>query len=196
MAPAPLRDGLLRALLRHFESGQGIALVAATNACCPAAIEHGPTACTCWEPVHDLPQAEPSELALRELDRGVPPPARRRMCDDCAYRPESPERAGDPDYAGDPAELERLAREDRFWCHTGMRKITAWRHPSGITLPAAGDGDYRPPVVGGIPFKADGSIGEQCAGWDARRRALAAADQRVPASASPSGSSDEGRRPC
>ena len=97
------------------------------------------------------------------------------MCHDCAYRPNSPEKTGDEAYAGDPQELERLAREDRFWCHDGMRQPRSWLHPpSGVTIAAVLAGDYQPPIIEGIPWRADGQPGLLCAGWAARRRALTA----------------------
>src|SRR4051794_15360348 len=57
--------------------------------CCDGAANLGPTFCTCWEPVYDTPrQAAPRT--------GLPTETRPLMCGDCAYRPGSPERRGDP----------------------------------------------------------------------------------------------------
>lgn len=175
---ADLRDGFLRALLAHFESGQGLALVAGGSPwkCCPGALREGPAACTCWTPVYDLDQTDPAPATVVALILGdQQPPVRSRMCDDCAYRPDSPERTGDENYAGDTAKLEHLAATgERFWYHDGMRRPAAWVHPRGMRIPAVGDGDYQPPIVEGIPFRADGQPGLVCAGWSARNRALAA----------------------
>lgn len=144
--------------------------------CCPGAAVYGPHRCTCWVAVYDLEQAPVDQTVVRLLDAGVTPVTRKLMCEDCAYRPDSPEKAGDESYAGDPDFLEGIAaRAERFWCHVGIRKPVAWRHPSGVEIPAH-PGGYDPPKVKGIPYRADGSPAELCAGWDARRRALAHAD--------------------
>lgn len=59
-----------------------------------------------------------------------------------------------------------------FWCHQGMRKPTAFRHPDlGITVATTTDG-YDPPIIADVPYRADGTPGQRCAGWDAMRRAL------------------------
>lgn len=46
----------------------------------------------------------------------------------------------------------------------------AWRHPAGMRIPAdpGRDGDYQPPIVLGVPFRADGQPGLLCAGWAGR----------------------------
>lgn len=121
--------------------------------CCMSAAEDGPAACTCWEPVFDAEQAEPRT----DLEPGTRP----AMCGDCAYRPDSPERLADP-YA-----LLYLAN---FWCHRGIRRPTSWRHPDGRVRP--GDpSDYQPPIVGGVPYRADGRPAERCGGWAALQAA-------------------------
>lgn len=134
--------------------------------CCDGAALRGRRFCTCWEPVFDLEQ-QPL------VDDGRPPaevPTRSKCCHDCAYRAGSPEReAGDGDW------LVELATGDgrMFWCHQGMRRVIAFRHPDGRELPA-GDGDYRPPVGPAerpVAWKADGAVGERCAGWAAHWRA-------------------------
>ncbi len=137
--------------------------------CCYGAAEGGPLDCTCWEPEYDLDQQPPA----------IPAPAvvtRAKMCDSCAYRPDSPERSGDDRYLGaEDGELERIARTDVFWCHEGMRKPVRWRHRLGITVEASTDA-YEPPMRvvddGTVPFKADGSPGDRCAGWAAHRRSM------------------------
>ena len=131
----------------------------------------GPTGCTCWEPIYDLEQ--------QPLENGGEPPAelptRDKCCHDCAYRNGSPEReAGETDTLMERATSAGLA----FWCHQGVRRAIAYRHPDGTEVPA-GEGDYQPPV--GPPereciWKADGSICERCAGWRAHARA---ADREV-----------------
>jgi hypothetical protein len=138
---------------------------APTTGCCIGEVMGGPSHCTCWEPVYDLEQ---QPLA----DDGVPPddvPIRAKCCHDCAYRNGSPERA-------DPHEEDALLalphQEGReFWCHQGLRRAVAYRHPDGRTRPA-GDGDYQPPIgpaARPVAWKADGTVGELCAGWAAHR---------------------------
>lgn len=150
--------------------------------CCESSAIRGPETCTCWEPVYDLEQQPIDEAKATALaDADIAPPVRTRMCGDCAYRPGSPEKTGDQRYTGDATTLEDLAREGRlFWCHIGMRQPVRWRHPSGAEIPAAPD-DYVPVIRDGVPYKADGQPGEVCAGFDARRRALAAATTGVAA---------------
>ena len=131
------------------------------GACCMGAAVKGPQYCTCWEPVYDLGQQEP---------RLGEPGQRGALCADCAYRAGSPERAGDERYNGDQEFLNRIvATGERFFCHQGVRRGVKLVHPSGAEV-EVGPGDYQPPIVGGVPYKADGSPGELCAGWAARRR--------------------------
>lgn len=136
------------------------------HGCCIGEAMRGPTGCTCWEAVYDLEQ-QPLE------NGGVPPeriPTRTTCCVDCAYRKGSPERE-------DEHEEEALFDLGRtpgreFWCHQGVRRAVAYRHPSGAEVPA-GDGDYQPPVgpndgsARSVIWRADGSVGERCAGWAA-----------------------------
>lgn len=125
--------------------------------CCYGSAVNGPGHCTCWEPVYDLDQAEP-DITLKP---GVMP----RRCSDCAFLRNSPERADE--YASE--HLDRLVADgERFWCHDGMRRPKYWRHPSGATT--EGDpADYQPPIIDGVPYRADGRPGDLCAGWTARR---------------------------
>lgn len=135
--------------------------------CCMGAAVYGDRRCTCWTPVYDLEQ---QPLA----NGGVPPneaeiPQRTKCCHDCAYRNGSPERE-----RGEGDQLDDWALDGRseFWCHQGVRKVVAWRHPDGRELPAA-EGDYRPPQTTEPRFaiwKADGTVGERCAGWAACRK--------------------------
>jgi hypothetical protein len=145
------------------DAGQGM--------CCLGTILNGPDGCTCWRARYDREQCDPA--AMRLLSAEARPVTRRRMCVDCAYRPRSPEKNGDETYQGDAQELQRLARDGRpFFCHVGMRRVQAWRHPSGVEV-LGHPGEYDPPIVDGIPYRADGSPAELCAGWGACRRALA-----------------------
>lgn len=135
--------------------------------CCMGSAMDGPRGCSCWTPVYDADQVEPLV--------GLPRPTRPRMCGDCAYRPGSPERSGDESYTADAEQLEHLAATGTpFGCHDGMRRVIGWRHPSGAYVAATSTDYYQPPIRGGVPYRADGTPGELCAGWDARRRALAA----------------------
>lgn len=135
---------------------QALRILTELRHCCMGSAEHGPADCTCWEPVYDLEQAEP--------DRSAEPATRAAMCADCAYRPDSPERQGDDRYRPNEATADAP-----FWCHQGLRKPIAWRHRLGITVECDTDA-YAPPVIAGVPYKADGSPGERCAGWAAHHR--------------------------
>lgn len=129
--------------------------------CCEGSAFVGPEACTCWEPVFDIEQQPPHG----QIEPGVRP----NMCHDCAYRPSSPERSGDPDAAMDGDRLQELvAGGYRFWCHQGMRRPTHWKHPYGATVPPS-PLNYQPPIIEGIPYKADGTPGDICGGWAALR---------------------------
>ncbi|WP_367139255.1 hypothetical protein [Saccharothrix sp. HUAS TT1] len=140
--------------------------------CCWGVVNDGPAGCTCWDPVHDLDQQPPDPQAVALLAAGLPPATRDGMCGDCAYRPDSPEKNSDPTYRGDPEFLERIAHDgDRFWCHDGMRRTVRLRHPSGMEIDAH-PGAYDPPIVDGVPYRADGQPARLCAGWAARRRAV------------------------
>lgn len=138
--------------------------------CCEGVAFAGPEWCTCWVEVYDLDQTAPDPATVRLLEAGIEPVTRSRMCGDCAYRPESPERSEDPTYKGGGEFLDELAATgDRFWCHQDMRRPRVLRHPSGMEIPGH-PAAYRPPIVNGIPYRADGQPGELCAGWAAHRR--------------------------
>lgn len=130
--------------------------------CCEGAATWGPVRCTCWVPVYDLEQTEPDTATLAG--------ARTEPCSDCAYRPDSPERNGSAEHALSGAgELDALVVSGQpFWCHVGMRKPIAYEHPSGIRVTARAD-HYDPPIIAGVPYRADGTAGQLCAGWLARR---------------------------
>jgi hypothetical protein len=136
------------------DAGQGM--------CCYGAAIYGPERCTCWVPVYDLEQ--------QEVRPGLPlPRIPVKMCDACAYRPNSPERRGEDGYKGDAEELDRMvATGELFVCHVGIRKPILWRHPSGAEVPGHPAG-YDPPIVDSIPYKADGTPADICSGWLLRR---------------------------
>jgi hypothetical protein len=123
--------------------------------CCYGTAEDGDwESCTCWEPVYDADQVD--------IDPTSEPTTAEQRCHDCAYRPDSPERTGGallPGPDGPP-----------FWCHQGMRRIVGWRHPPTGRVVPAGTGDYRPPILGATPYRADGTAGIICAGWASQRR--------------------------
>lgn len=146
------------------------------STCCMGAIHDGPSACTCWVPVFNAEQQPPDEETAHLLAAGIKPSVRPGgMCGNCAYRPDSPEKTGDPNYHGDADQLEAWAANgDRFWCHDGLLTVTEWVHePSGTRIPATTQ-TYTPPQRDGVPYRTDGNAGYLCAGWDARRRALEA----------------------
>lgn len=137
---------------------------AGQGACCIGAASLGPAHCTCWEPVYDLDQVGPTPTA---------PGLRSEPCEDCAYRGGSPERQGADHVMGDARHLEALVVLNRpFFCHQGIRRPIAYRHPTGCTFtpaPQALEVAYRPPIVSGVPYKADGTPADLCAGWAAAR---------------------------
>jgi len=130
--------------------------------CCYGAAMGGPRDCTCWRPVYDQEQAETLQLdANHEIGT--------TRCHDCAYRSDSPERGDD----SDAEELEGIVYSGQpFFCHQGMRRVVAWRHPgAGVTIDAP-EGDYDPPGAEGRVYKADGSPADVCAGWSNKRLAV------------------------
>lgn len=127
--------------------------------CCWGETINGLAGCNCWRPVYDVEQAAPDVRAVHEA---VVRPGGR--CGDCAYRRDSPEQA-DPWTA---EELVTAATSGRFWCHDGMRRPARWVHPGRPGVSVAGStADWRPPVVDGVPYRADGSQALLCAGWRA-----------------------------
>jgi hypothetical protein len=141
---------------------------AGQGACCMGSAACGPGGCTCWEREHDIDQTVPDTTAV--------PATREEMCTDCAFRPDSPERSGEVNAAYDQGDLDRIVYgHDEFWCHQGMRLVLGQRHPAGVFV-AQPEGEklaYDPPIINGVPYKADGSPGERCAGLVARRRSAA-----------------------
>ena len=138
--------------------------------CCWATMHGDWDDCTCWAPIYDTPEQEP----LLPGEAAVMP----TMCADCAYRPGSPERMGTPDAAADGYDLDDLAiGGTRFWCHDGLRRVVAMRHTgTGETVELTGQHHYDPPLdARQRPHRTDGTVASLCAGWDARRRAWAAA---------------------
>lgn len=135
---------------------------AGEGGCCIGSAMGGPQRCTCWEPVYDLEQAEPvaALMGLRTI-----------RCSDCAYLKNSPERRGEDGYQGDADSLEDMVRNgELFACHQGIRKPLKYVHPSGAEIPGH-PAAYDPPMVDGVPYKADGTPADLCAGWTARRLA-------------------------
>lgn len=130
--------------------------------CCPGARLMGPQACTCWTAVYDVEQ--------QPVQAGIPAvPVPVRMCGDCAYRPGSPEKQGDESHRGGQELLDQLvATGEPFYCHSGIRRKVSHRHPSGTEIDGH-QGDYDPPIVDAVPYKADGTPGDLCAGWFLRR---------------------------
>lgn len=127
--------------------------------CCYGAAVYGAQRCTCWEPIYDRVQ---QPLAPAE------PRVRATACADCAYRPDSPERAGAKGYAGDAETLDELVDAGQpFYCHQGIRRPVRLRHPAGLEIdghPAA----YDAPMRDRVPYRADGTPADVCAGWAAR----------------------------
>jgi hypothetical protein len=132
--------------------------------CCEGEAYYGPDRCTCWQPVYDVEQLPPRPPKSAD-DIEV----QHSMCGDCAFRPDSPERADE--WLAES--LMSLAEKGTpFWCHDGMRRPVLWRHPDGREIP--GDpADYQPAMVGPVPFRADGRSGLLCAGWMARAARVA-----------------------
>lgn len=145
----------------HILGDQGWPETPTTGMCCMGSAMGGAGRCTCWEPVYDLEQAEP------QLD--APTVTRSSMCDDCAYRPGSPERAGQEDAGADEEGLDALVYSGSpFTCHKGIRRPIRWLHPSGVEIPGS-PLDYRPPIHGARPYQANGLPAEVCGGWALRR---------------------------
>lgn len=121
--------------------------------CCLGAAMRGVDECTCWRPIYDVVQ-------LPLADPNAPVVTRPKSCIDCAYHRESPERRRGED-------VDELPN---FWCHQGMRRILAWRHPDGRERPEPQElGAYDPGygVVQGerVPLRADGTPADRCGGW-------------------------------
>jgi hypothetical protein len=128
--------------------------------CCYPAAMDGARFCTCWVPIFDEPQRSPRTQ--------VEAKTRAKSCHDCAYRRGSPERESGKD-------LEDL---DNFWCHQGIRRPVAYRHTDGRVRPVtdyATSPDYQPPMVDGVPYRANGRPADRCAGWAAIQAARKAA---------------------
>ncbi|MES2210933.1 MAG: hypothetical protein V4515_12245 [Chloroflexota bacterium] len=121
--------------------------LAAEAWCCYGAVDRGPGGCNCWTPIFDLRQ--------RKVRTDVEPETRASRCHDCAYRPDSPERQRG----------EALEALPNFWCHQGIRRPKAFRHPDGRVRPVEDSADYQPPMVAGVPYRASGRPADRCAGW-------------------------------
>jgi hypothetical protein len=130
-----------------------------SRGCCWGDALDGPGACNCWVPVYNLDQADPIP-PTRPEDIQV----QSRMCGDCAFRKDSPERR---EAFLEEALLELPATGQAFYCHEDMRRPVRWEHPDGRTAEGSPD-DWQPPIVAGMPYRADGRPGLLCAGWAAR----------------------------
>lgn len=122
--------------------------------------------CTCWEPVYDRADQVPADAC----DRDAPDVTRERMCGDCAFRADSPERSGEGRYenSGD-GELERVAEGNTpFRCHDGARRLVAIVHaPTGHRIDLTSGDHYDPPQRDGRHYQVDGQPLLVCAGWAA-----------------------------
>lgn len=141
---------------------------AAGLGCCYGTAIYGPERCECWLPVYDVVQQRP------RLD--LPSSVMPKMCGDCAFRPNSPERQAHPSVRGDWETLQDLVLSgEPFWCHDGLRLPVAWFHPPSLTWHVVADDiAYDPPQqrdAHGIPtpYRHDGRPGDLCAGWTAMR---------------------------
>lgn len=122
--------------------------------CCMTAAATDMEDCLCWKPVRDKRRQQPKE---------GPNEVRARMCEDCAYRPDSPERAA---IGGDVPYFDSRAP---FFCHQGVPLVLSYRHPSGAVRDAE-PGDYDPFRAKDRIFRANGQPGQLCAGWAAANR--------------------------
>jgi hypothetical protein len=139
-----------------------------TTGCCIGEAVYGPTRCTCWTPVFDQEQ-QPLQNGGRAPDIIF---TRQKCCSDCAYRKGSKER--EDEWEEEEIMDHALTPGCEFWCHAGVRRVVAYRHPDGRKMPA-GDGDYQPPIgprERPLVWRADGTPGSRCAGWAAYRRGL------------------------
>lgn len=132
--------------------------------CCESAWRD-PDRCTCWAAVH-----EPADqVPLDACHSDAPDLTRPRMCGDCAFRVDSPERTGEGRYENsEPGDLERvIAGSTPFRCHDGARRIVALVHaPTGHRIELSGLDHYDPPQDR-RPYAADGQPLLVCAGWAA-----------------------------
>jgi len=126
--------------------------------CCYGEAHRGIDGCTCWRPEYDTEQAAPDYGLI--VEQGID--VRVSRCGDCAYRPDSPENA--ESYTADHLR-EIAASGELFWCHDGMRRPARWRHPQRDVVVEGSTADWRPPIIGAVPFRADGRPGLLCAGW-------------------------------
>lgn len=134
--------------------------------CCDGALYRGADGCTCWEAVYD----PADQVPLVDCDRDAPDETRERMCGDCAFRADSPERTGEGRYENsEPGDIERLVAGDTpFRCHDGARRIVALVHtPTGHRINLTSLGHYDPPKDSRRAYMADGKPLLICAGWAA-----------------------------
>lgn len=150
-------------MFAHFSERKVDLPDAGEGMCCMGAAAMGPDRCTCWVPEFDVKQ-----WPAIPVSKATP---RATMCDDCAFRADSPERSGDARFQhSDEGEIEEMVDgRDTFFCHKGMRRQLALVHPSGVRV-ESGPGAYRPLIVGDVAYRADGTPADICAGLCAARR--------------------------
>jgi hypothetical protein len=129
--------------------------------CCVGNDVYGPERCTCWVPVFDLEQS----TELQEIASPLDCDERDKLCGDCAFRPDSPERSDNDGFTEDTLfDMTRSGGRQMFFCHQGVRRAIRYEHPDGRVI-EAGPGDYQPVYTGPVPHRADGRAGEVCAGY-------------------------------
>lgn len=148
-----------------------IMLAHADRVCCMGAAARGVEWCTCWRAVPDEVQCAPQ--------LGAAIPLRDKMCDDCAFRPDSPEMQGHDDRIMPGPNGMRVrelkaspAKGIPFFCHKGFMTSSVARHE--ITGEERPHGRYIPPIIEvdgtKIPFGVDGQPSAVCGGWLHLRR--------------------------
>lgn len=118
--------------------------------CCIGAAAMG--RCTCWEPIYGEKQARPKGEC-------APPKPRVGCCGTCGAVDGMTEELGIDDAA---------ATGRAFYCHIGLRRIVAWRHPDGRTKPGAAFGYVEAfGTCNGakVLLKADGTTADLCGAW-------------------------------
>lgn len=156
-------------------SAEAVMLKHAESVCCFGAANAGPSGCTCWRLVPDQEQCKPQ--------RGAAIPLRATMCDDCAYRPDSPEMRGEDRLRSRRRELlDAPAAGKVFYCHKGFATAsTAVHETTGEERPT---GRYIPPTEKIeemlVCYDADGTPSSVCAGWLHRRRQYIATSCQSP----------------
>ncbi|MCB1147360.1 MAG: hypothetical protein KDK38_11195 [Leptospiraceae bacterium] len=136
-------------------STEEIPIVNRAVPCCYGYIQNGPRGCNCWHPVYDLEQNKIYDTEQPVIN------VRKKKCNDCAFKHNSPEYQDDSIYN----------IRGNFYCHQGMRKIIAWKHENGdIVNHNVNCDDYDPPIKKNIPYTANGSPAKICRGWYSRNK--------------------------